>query len=138
MYSIVIYVLLLYCVLVSTVLSTLLWYTSNVCKIHTHVYCVLLHSLYSILIYTVYTINCVYTGKIRDSLKRWNTVKTQSNPRPIVEYSEDYDLSLNSSIGNINVTKNLSNVGKDLKGVGKNIYANYIYNIEYITGVFYT
>ena len=67
----------------------------------------------------IYTL---YVGKIRDSLKRWNTVKTQSNPRPIVEYSEDYDLSLNNvSMGNINVTKNLSNVGKDLKGVGKRI-----------------
>ena len=80
----------------------------------------ILYTLYNI--YTIYMyIYRLYTGKIRDSLKRWNTVKTQSNPRPIVEYSEDYDLSLNNSIGsigNINVTKNLSNVGKDLKGVG--------------------
>ena len=86
---------------------------SSICSIH------IILCVYSLILCPVqYTIYHIYTGKIRDSLKRWNTVKTQSNPRPIVEYSEDYDLSL-TSVGNINVTKNLSNVGKDLKGVGK-------------------
>jgi hypothetical protein len=66
-------------------------------------------------------------SKIRDSLKRWNTVKSQSSPRPVTEYTEDLiRMSSSSELVNnvgqsvapgankiINATKT---VGQEIKG----------------------
>lgn len=75
-------------------------------------------------------------SKIRDSLKRWNTVKNQSALRPVVEYTEDLlptaqleVLQSMSSVGsNIGQTVGANrlisaskSVGQEIKGIGKDI-----------------
>jgi hypothetical protein len=78
-------------------------------------------------------------SKIRDSMKRWNIVKSQSAPRPVVEYTDDgasgHNTPIRDNINNIITTtpettknmffdtgKNLEqkfiNLGKDFKQLG--------------------
>ena len=61
-------------------------------------------------------------SKIRDSLKRWNTVKAQSSPRPVVEYTEELVRMPSSS------SEMVQNVGQTVSNVGQTVGANKIIN----------
>jgi hypothetical protein len=72
------------------------------------------------------------SSKIRDSTKRWNTVKTLSNPRPVIEYQEEQEFR-STSISNAfgagaggpggapDPEKLLRDAGKNIGKVGKTV-----------------
>lgn len=86
-------------------------------------------------------------SKIRDALKRWNLVKSQSTQRPVAEYSEESESSLPglsglplslpgpSGKGLAEVGQSFRNVGSDIKGVAHDIKSDFKNFGNAITGV---
>lgn len=86
-------------------------------------------------------------SKIRDALKRWNLVKSQSAQRPVAEYTEESETGLPglsglpinipgpSGKGLAEVGQSFRNVGSDIKGVAHDIKSDLKNFGNAITGV---